>query len=369
MEKYRVYALVLTGGPCGGKTNALYFIEEKLKSLGYNVLLVHETATELISAGIRPQETISLKAFQELLFTRALQTERWYRRIAGQLQSPQGTVLVFDRGFMDIRAYTEEEHFKQILKSHKIDITKARDKSYDGVFHLRSLAHDREDLYKELWRSNPARGENDPREARLRDDQVLAAWVGCPHLFILDNASDFDMKLKQLWKSVCRVLGIPTPIEIEKKFLVQCDSNALPLQAQKIDIEQVYLPVQKAGEELRVRRRGQDGSYVYYMTHKFSLKPGVRSEHERHIDYREYFEFFRNRDPTFHPIEKDRHCFVWNNQYFELDVFRSPHRNLHLLEIELTEECSTVELPPFINVIMEVTDDLNFSNKELARKA
>ena len=359
---------MLTGGPCGGKTTALCFVEEKLRSLGYNVLLVHEAATELISAGVRPKETIHPETFQEILFTRVLQTEQLYRDIAKRLETTKETVIIFDRGRMDMRAYTTEKHFMEILRSHGMTVVDARDKCYDGVFHLHSLAHDKESLYEELWRSNPARSESNPAEAREKNRAVLNAWIGCPHLFVFSNDSDFETKLNRLWGSMCRVLGIPVPLEIERKFLVRCDAKAIPVQAQKIDIEQAYLPTQKEGEELRIRRRGKDGSWVCYMTHKFFLKHGVRSEHEHHIDAREYFEFFRNRDRNFHPIEKDRYCFVWDNQYFELDVFLAPHEGLQLLEIELTEESSAVSIPPFVEIIKEVTCDLSFSNKELSRK-
>ena len=40
--------VVLTGGPCAGKTSALTKIEEELIEKGYKVFIVSETATELI---------------------------------------------------------------------------------------------------------------------------------------------------------------------------------------------------------------------------------------------------------------------------------------------------------------------------------
>ena len=46
--------IVLTGGPCAGKTTALSKIEEHLEECGYKVMVVSESATELIKGGIRP---------------------------------------------------------------------------------------------------------------------------------------------------------------------------------------------------------------------------------------------------------------------------------------------------------------------------
>ena len=46
--------IVLTGGPCAGKTTTISCVKEDLESLGYHVLLLNECATELINGGIRP---------------------------------------------------------------------------------------------------------------------------------------------------------------------------------------------------------------------------------------------------------------------------------------------------------------------------
>ena len=46
--------IVITGGPCAGKTTALTWIHNKITALGYTVLFVPETATELITGGVAP---------------------------------------------------------------------------------------------------------------------------------------------------------------------------------------------------------------------------------------------------------------------------------------------------------------------------
>ena len=71
-----------------------------------------------------------------------------------------------------------------------------------------------------------------------------------------------------------------------------------------------------------------------------------------------------------------RSYFVHQNQYFERDVFDGHHKGLDvfkdhyedraLLEIELMEEDDEVIIPPFVQVIKEVTDDPAFSNRSLA---
>lgn len=50
----KIWTFVLTGGPCSGKTTALSIIEQQLSKRGYYVLVVPESATELINSGLRP---------------------------------------------------------------------------------------------------------------------------------------------------------------------------------------------------------------------------------------------------------------------------------------------------------------------------
>ena len=44
--------IVLTGGPCAGKTTAMSWVQNAFTEKGYKVLFVPETATELISGGV-----------------------------------------------------------------------------------------------------------------------------------------------------------------------------------------------------------------------------------------------------------------------------------------------------------------------------
>ena len=46
--------IVITGGPCAGKTTAMSWIQNTFAQKGYTVLFVPETATELITGGVAP---------------------------------------------------------------------------------------------------------------------------------------------------------------------------------------------------------------------------------------------------------------------------------------------------------------------------
>ena len=57
--------IVLTGGPCAGKTTALTWINNYFAKRGYAVLIIPETATELISNGVAPWTCGENKDYQK----------------------------------------------------------------------------------------------------------------------------------------------------------------------------------------------------------------------------------------------------------------------------------------------------------------
>lgn len=365
-EHYPVYAI--TGGPRSAKTTCLCYLEEKLRDRGFAVFLAPEAATEIMNAGIKPNDgQFTEEEFEELITRRVLETEALLKK-AARISRHHKKIILCDRGIMDARAYTDESSFKKILMLFGLTFTTARDELYDAVFHLRSSAF-RDDI-PYVQKDNPARREN-REEARKADEKTLAAWLGHPHLRIIEATADLSPKLRKLDREICAALGIPVPIETERKFLVKgfFESRAIPIPFEEILIEQAYLP-SPDGEALRVRKRSQNGSAVYYHTHKKRLAKedgasAFRSvEIERHISAQEYDELFALRDPNLLVVKKKRYCFVWKNQYFELDVFIEPDPLLQILEVELTEAQDTVILPPFVPIEKEL---VNLTNEGLAR--
>lgn len=72
-------------------------------------------------------------------------------------------------------------------------------------------------------------------------------------------------------------------------------------------------------------------------------------------------------DTSLNQIKKERYCFVYNNLYFELDVYPF-WDNYAILEIELTTEKRKVDFPPFISIVKEVTSDSRFKEHSLSKK-
>ena len=53
-KRKSITKIVLTGGPCAGKSTAMSWIQNAFTERGYKVLFVPETATELITGGVAP---------------------------------------------------------------------------------------------------------------------------------------------------------------------------------------------------------------------------------------------------------------------------------------------------------------------------
>ena len=355
--------LVLTGGPCAGKSTALSYITQKLGDRGFYPLVVHEAPTLLMSGGISPH-VYDERVFQKGIMRLMRDLENTVEEVALS-RHDLNPVIVCDRGLPDCPPYFKDPlAYGEILKELELpDAIGVRDGRYGSVYHMRSAAAGAEGHYTN---ANNAHRRETLEEARLLDEETLAAWVGHPHLRVIDNSTDFAGKLRRLDQAIMGYLGMPVPLEIERKYeCLEVRDGDIPVPHQSVDIEQMYL-YSPAGEQVRVRRRGQRGSFVYFRTHKHTVRPGVREEREEFISAQEY-EWSRRICVC--TLQKTRTCFVWEQQYFELDRIATPNGLLHLLEIELTEEHETPKLPPFIKILREVTGDPAFDNYTLAHAA
>ena len=66
-------------------------------------------------------------------------------------------------------------------------------------------------------------------------------------------------------------------------------------------------------------------------------------------------------------IEITRRCFVWNTQYYQLDIYTSPHLGLRLLETYTMLDPEQVDLPDFLTVEQNVTGNPNYSMFNLSK--
>ena len=355
--------IVITGGPCAGKTTAMSWIQSNFSKLGYTVLFVPETATELITGGVAPWTCGTNADFQKCLMKLQLEKEKIFEQGASTMPVEK-VLLVCDRGALDNKAYMSALDFAAVVSSLGCNEVELRD-SYDAVFHMVTAAKGAQQFYTTA--NNAARTETVEQAAEL-DDKLIAAWTGHPHLRIIDNAAGFEEKLKKLIGEITAFLGEPEPFEIERKFLIEYPDveklEKLP-NCQRVEIIQTYLTTPE-GEESRVRQRGADGNYIYTQTTKKKVTDVKRVEVERRLSKDEYLRLLMDADPNCRPIRKTRYCLTYDNQYFEIDVY--PFWNDRAIaEIELNNENEQIRFPADIKVIKEVTEDDSYKNASLAK--
>ena len=360
----KISKIVLTGGPCAGKTTALTWINNYFSKRGYSVLIVPETATELISNGVAPWTCNTNYDFQTFQVRLQKMKEEIFDGAANKMQNKK-ILIVCDRGVLDNKAYMTDVEFRKILKDLNTTEIRERD-SYDAVFHLVTAAKGKESVY--TCNNNIARRES-ITEARELDDKIISSWTGHPHFRIIDNSTEFEQKLERLLEEITSFLGEPEPFEIERKFLIHYPNikelESMP-NCTKVDITQTYLKSDNDVER-RVRARGIDGDYLYYLTEKKKITNLKRVEVERKLTQDEYLRLLMEADNKLHTIHKTRYCLMENNQYFEIDIYPE-WKDKAIMEIELNNEDDEIKTPKFIKIIKEITNDNKYYNHEIAKK-
>ncbi len=354
----KIHKIVLTGGPGGGKTTSLACLKKRLEKHGLRVFVVPEAATLLFNSGVdlRGISEAKLMKLQAAMVYLMVALEDSIEDIARS--SEQDSVILCDRGVFDVGAFMTPKQWNTMLDKLEWSRAELRDR-YDAVVHLMSAASGAAEHY--TTENNAARTET-PEQARELDERIKNMWIGHPHLRVVESYSDFSTKLQHVINAIYRVVGIPEPLEIERKYLLDdsCDIN-IPVIYEDSMIEQIYLT---DGSRLRIRHFGDLTQFTH--TVKTQIEPGKRTEIERKISRAEFAELFDSADPNSTSIKKLRRCFLWDSQYFELDLFLQPHTNMKLLELELDSYNQEVRLPPFLKVVREVTMEPKYSNRQLA---
>jgi predicted ATPase len=168
----RVTRILLTGGPCAGKTTAMASISQDLTQLGYKVLVVPEAATLIMKGGamivsnaFTPEQGLM---FQKALMRLQIALENTYVEI-GQLVKTEPVVVLIDRGLMDGSAYVSEENWQALMDDLGVNIVQLRDIRYDAVIHMVTAANGADEFYDSL--TNNARYES-KEEAIEKDNQL-----------------------------------------------------------------------------------------------------------------------------------------------------------------------------------------------------
>ena len=342
--------IVLTGGPCAGKTTALVKIMEHFSSIGYKVFIIPELPTLFLQAGMD-----YLTDNKDLFYEGEIALEDKFLQMAKSVKQP--VLIVCDRGTMDISAYMNPVLWNQIISDAKMNNEMLRSR-YDAVLHLVSAADGAEQFYTTATNNKRTEGIE---LARILDKKVIQAWSEHPHLRVINNHEDFETKLERVLQEISDVLEIPRQAVEERKYIIRLKDN-IP-EAIVSEITQTYL-TSEPYSEVRIL----NGLIVNVHTTKKILSNNEQVETERQIDNNLYESLLRQADPYRQPIHKMRETFIWKGQFFELDTFIDPYKGLQILETKGILKHEDIIFPPFIEIIEDITGITKYYNYNLALK-
>jgi predicted ATPase len=195
--------IVITGGPCAGKTHV---VEELRHRFGDTMLVVPEVASMLLGNGYpRPSEEGFtdrwLDAFQSSVLSVQLNMENEYEHMARQRSIP---LIIYDRGILDGAAYLGKGR-DYFLKKNNLSLSEVTSR-YDAVIHLESVAVSNPELYRALKESNPARYES-PEEAMTRDMAIMDAWELHGNRTVISGKMGIDAVVAQVLIRVREEMG------------------------------------------------------------------------------------------------------------------------------------------------------------------
>lgn len=198
--------LVITGGPCSGKTTGMAKLQTTLRGLGYRVYIATEAATMYFLAGVAFSDLANpdlSTMFQKTVLNAQMQCENNLDRYARA--TGEKSIILCDRGAMDGRAYIDSDTFADVLADANLNLSTANAGRYDAVFHLVTAADGAERHYS--LDNNETRTES-VEYAKLIDKKTQSAWAGHPKHFIIGNSGfSFEGKMDVLVSTMLQCLG------------------------------------------------------------------------------------------------------------------------------------------------------------------
>ena len=331
-----VEKLVITGGPCSGKTTGIAHIASRMALYGVRPYVVPESATlSYLSTG-RPAAD-DIWRYQASLICLQMDLENHFERIAeiNALRDGMRPILVCDRGVLDGKAFCPEGWWAAACKEAGIDESRILASRYSGVVHLVTSAESAPWAYS--LANNSVRVE-DAAEAIVADHRLQLAWMGHPNgIKVIRGGGDFDEKIEEAANAAAALAGLPASGGKRRRWRVSTDEGHQLLRSGsevvKIKISEHYIG------STRVQKREASGGYIATLS--------VRTQSwttERIIGHEDFIAMTGTRKPD---VEFERCSCVIGNVHVEVDLLISPRVDYCLITSDATEPpCGAVSMEP-----------------------
>lgn len=189
--------ILITGGACAGKTEIMQTIRNEYQNRGYNVFILNEIPTQLITNGITSQK-IGKMEFIELVIKMYLDIEANYNRF---LINNDKSIILYDGSSLDVLKFISKDEFNEIAKKYNTSFNKIIN-YYDKIIFLETIAKKYPQFY--TVENNSAR-LNDIKAAIERND-ILANYYKNTNYTYIEGCSDFREKRNNVIKAIDEIL-------------------------------------------------------------------------------------------------------------------------------------------------------------------
>lgn len=348
----KVYRIVLTGGPCAGKTTILNNVKEELKRNGIQCLIVPEAATELINKGIDPTIWDTYE-FQEYVLERQLfYEEENYKYIDKFNGVVDRLVIIYDRGIYDNMAYFNNTmDFKRLLKEKELNTMITLDQ-YDLVLDLLSVATCKPEFY--TLDNNKARMEN-VEIAKFLDKKTSNVWANHRNIRIISSNCSVEEETNVVLNYIYDLINGKNTIETFR-FVVNEEKSNLDMfrGIEPITINNTYIDLCNGKLISRLSERISDDrdfvldGYAYI------------DEHKKRIDSicitSDIYKKLYNECKHLGYETLKQFNFIDNEILYRLCYYR----DMLVLEVQ-KNDFNDIKIPNNINVISEI-DDFGLKN-------
>ena len=193
----KVPSIVLTGGPCSGKSSLMKFLQKQLKGV---VHCVPEVATIVIEqVGAKPpfDDHRAMRVFQRTIH----RVQQGFEDVSHRQAIRDGKkAVLLDRGTVDGAAYMKDgtDELANICQT-TLDDEYAR---YDAVI---CVAVPPRHIYDANKANNPARSETH-EEAEVLGEKIRSVWSRHPQFFNIETNQDWDIKCRHVLDVVEQII-------------------------------------------------------------------------------------------------------------------------------------------------------------------
>lgn len=348
-----VKRIVLTGGPCAGKSSSLDLIQNYLINKGYIVYTVQESATELINSGIKPfgDNKLDLCKFQEVILKYQLDKEQLVEFVAKNYSTDKDIVIIYDRAIIDNKAYIGQSDFDKLLDKYNLNEIDILDK-YDLVIHLETAA--KTNYYTK--ENNKARSESELEAIEL-DTKTYDAWKLHKNLVRVKCFEKFEDKQSKILE-ICEN-NFSKNIRRQYKYVLdekKCMLESLLDISNCVDITQYYLEFYDEYEH-RVRVVKYKDSVKYFYTVQLKKDKGVSYIIYDNLIDENIYNMLVSTKTIKNRVNKIRYYFTYNEVQFHLDIFDDGK-----IILESNDDNFKINT---LSIIKDVTADENYLNVNL----